>query len=255
MRVVISWSGEESLFIGQRLKVWLKYVIQSLELWISDEDIAAGARWARELDTQLEHANFGIICLTRENLSRPWLMFESGALSKSLTSARVVPVLYGLSKAELSTGPLVQFQAVEATQEGIRSLVLSLHKAEENPAVSRDMVERVFEAWWPQLDSDLRSRPPTLSANRSAPSDRQILEEILDLTRKLSDASRISESSILSYLEEKWENWSREEYRVDSVPLDKYEGAERASIEDALDYIRTKLDKYSQAIAAIKQVS
>jgi hypothetical protein len=49
----------------------------------------------------LEESNFGIVCLTARNLESRWLNFEAGALSKAVTQARVVPLLYGLTNNDL----------------------------------------------------------------------------------------------------------------------------------------------------------
>jgi hypothetical protein len=84
-----------------------------------------------ELAKALEGAELGILCLTKENLSSPWILFEAGALSKSMSEGRVVPLLVDLQPTDLD-GPLSQFQAITATKEGIRRLLKVI--AEANPA-------------------------------------------------------------------------------------------------------------------------
>ena len=54
--------------------------------WLSSADIDKGDRWGAALAHQLDEATFGIICLTRENLGRPWILIEAGAMSKTLTN-------------------------------------------------------------------------------------------------------------------------------------------------------------------------
>lgn len=118
MKVFLSWSGSRSEAVARALRSWLPDVLQAVEPWLSSSDIQAGARWASELELQLQESGVGIICLTPENLTAPWVLFEAGALSKSLGSAYVCPYLYGFSPSELH-GPLVQFQATPATRNQI----------------------------------------------------------------------------------------------------------------------------------------
>src|SRR5687767_11959277 len=110
MRIFISWSGDRSLAVAQTLHRWLKDVWHRVDPWISTEDIRIGARWNPEVAQKLEEARFGILCMTKENLAAPWLIFEAGALAKTLDRSFVCPFLFDLKPSELK-GPLVQFQA------------------------------------------------------------------------------------------------------------------------------------------------
>ena len=56
-------------------------VIQSAKPWMSETDIEKGTRGLSELAKALEAIKVGISCLTPENLSAPWLLFEAGARS------------------------------------------------------------------------------------------------------------------------------------------------------------------------------
>jgi hypothetical protein len=48
---------------------------------MSAEEIGSGVRWNAELASALDATNFGIVCVTKSNLTAPWLLFESGALA------------------------------------------------------------------------------------------------------------------------------------------------------------------------------
>ena len=86
MKVFISWSGELSLEVAQLLKRWVKCVLQATEPWLSSEDIAKGSLWSNEINEQLVKTSVGIICVTRENATTPWIHFEAGALAKGKAS-------------------------------------------------------------------------------------------------------------------------------------------------------------------------
>jgi hypothetical protein len=72
---------------------------------MSATDIHAGADWLTELRRELNEGSFGIVCLTREGALAPWMMFEVGALAKSVESARVCPYLIDMAQTDVPAGP------------------------------------------------------------------------------------------------------------------------------------------------------
>src|SRR6266571_6593698 len=126
MKVFISWSGPRSQVVAEALRDWLPLVLHYVEPWLSRADLAAGERWADAVAKQLESTNFGIICVTRENVAAPWILFEAGSLAKSLQESRVVPLLLDLEFSEI-TGPLAQFQAKKVDKDGLSELVHSIN--------------------------------------------------------------------------------------------------------------------------------
>src|SRR5205809_7263974 len=93
MKIFVSWSGGVSKSLAEAVKDWLLILFPTFDIWISTEDIRAGDRWFHELTSRLSQTDFGIICLTKENLQSAWLLFEAGALSKSMDAGRIVPLL------------------------------------------------------------------------------------------------------------------------------------------------------------------
>jgi hypothetical protein len=154
MKVFISWSGYVSGEVAKSLRSFLQDVNQQIEPWLSTVDLAAGARWGDELATSLDRTNFGVICLTREALDSPWLMFEAGALSKSVAQARVCPYLIGLRPAEL-TGPLSQFQSKLADRSGTWDLLGAINQSAAAGKLPADRLLRYFEKYWPDLETAL----------------------------------------------------------------------------------------------------
>src|SRR4051812_21042192 len=109
MQVFISWSGERSRAVGSTLSSWITDIFHDVHPWMSDHNISAGALWGLELSSVLDTSNFGVLCLTRENIEAPWVLFEAGSLAKAATIARVVPYLFDLSPTDIGP-PLAQFQ-------------------------------------------------------------------------------------------------------------------------------------------------
>ena len=188
MDVFISWSGERSGKVAEALHNWLPSVIQSVSPFMSASDIEKGSRWSSEIANRLEKSQFGLICLTPENLEAPWLLFEAGALSKSIGNSRVVPYLYEVSLAQLQ-GPLTQFQAALAEKEPTRDTIRSINTALGDEGLEASRLEKYFETWWPDLEKSLQSIPAGGGAASPPRSDREILEEILGVVRQVSRRS------------------------------------------------------------------
>jgi len=183
MKVFISWSGDMSKAVAEALRGWLPLVIQAVEPWVSSHDIERGVRWSPALTKELEQTKVGIICLTPDNLKAPWILFEAGALSKTVDATYVCPFLFRVENSDLE-GPLAQFQTTKAQKDDIRELMHTINKSLNPPALKDGALDQVFEKWWPDLEQRLGDIPVS-SAAASIPkrTDRQILDEILELLR------------------------------------------------------------------------
>ncbi len=156
---------------------------------MSEEDIPAGARWSSHVTTQLERAHFGIICLTAENLDEPWILFESGALAKTVEAVFVCPYLFGIEPSDVR-GPLAQFQAKRATKTDTLDLLRSLNQRlailDSTASLSENDLLVAFERWWPDLEQQLEKVPDAKPNTSPRRDQRQILEELLELTRQIA---------------------------------------------------------------------
>lgn len=189
MKVFISWSGERSKALANALREWLPMVLQYVEPWVSDKDISAGDRWAQAIAGELESSNFGIICITPENLNSEWILFESGALSKSMLDGKVIPLLLGLELSDLS-GPLSQFQAQKVEETGIMEVVRSINKVADKKA-SEQIVSQLVPTLWPKLKETLDNIPSAKPSGKHMRPQHEILEELVTGVRGLN--SRIRE--------------------------------------------------------------
>lgn len=190
MKLFISWSGAESKELGQAFRSWIPSVIQAVQPYFTPDDIEKGARWNSEISKELEASNLGIICLTRQNLEKPWLMFEAGALSKSVEESSLCPILFGIDSSDLS-GPLTHFQASQFNKSDIRSLVENINKKCGDLKLADNVLSDVFEMWWPRLEKSVSSInekyvDSSVDHDESVRSDRDLLEEILALSRMKS---------------------------------------------------------------------
>lgn len=183
MKIFISWSGERSETLAKALHEWLPLVLHYVEPWLSKSDIQAGDRWSIEVAKGLESCNFGVLCITRENLMSPWILFEAGALAKSMEEGRVIPLLLDLDFKEIS-GPLAQFQAKKAENIGIKELVLSLNKAATVP-VPELQLEKLFNALWIDLEKQISTIPKSSGPAKHNRPQGEILEELVSSVRSV----------------------------------------------------------------------
>lgn len=188
MKVFISWSGSRSKDLANALRQWLPMVLQYVEPWVSDKDISAGERWAQAISGELDASNFGIICITPENINSEWILFESGALSKSMLDAKVIPLLFGLELSDLS-GPLSQFQALKVEEAGVMEVIRAINKVAEKPA-SSEIVDQLVPTLWPQLQETLSKIPEIAPAEKHQRPQREIMEELVTGVRGLSSKMR-----------------------------------------------------------------
>jgi hypothetical protein len=185
MKIFISWSGDRSKAVAEALRSWIPDVIHAAKPWVSGVDIRAGMRWSREVDEQLRDTQFGILCLTKENQTAPWLVFEAGALAKSVEGAAVCPYLIDLSPSELGTGPLTAFQAKCATLEDTFDMVVAINAFLPDMERRSDaQLRKAFLRWWPDLETVLRELPPVREVlTERTPAD--VADELLLSTRQL----------------------------------------------------------------------
>lgn len=192
MKIFLSWSGELSRELAEALRDWLPAVLQSVKPFFTPNDIEKGARWSKDIAQELETSSYGIFCLTKENLTKPWIMFEAGALSKRIDASRVCPVLFGVDNADLE-GPLVQFQASPFNETEIRKLMKTLNSGLGEQRLDEAVLASVFEMWWPKLNEKvskiLERHAAKPAGTASTRSDREILEEVLQLARLNSSTS------------------------------------------------------------------
>lgn len=187
MKVFLSWSGHKSHEVALALRDWLPSVIQTIQPYVSSEDIDKGARWSTDIAKELEDSTYGILCVTKENIEAPWLLFEAGALSKMMDKSSVCPFIFDLKRAEVK-GPILQFQSTIFEKGDVKKLILSINKACGESALKEDFLIKTFDVWWPNLEENLKK----ISDNRVEEKPEQIegnglvnsmLEEILELSR------------------------------------------------------------------------
>ncbi|MCP4117441.1 MAG: TIR domain-containing protein [Desulfobacteraceae bacterium] len=192
-KIFLSWSGERSHLFAKALYDWFPKVIQSLKPWLSSSDIDKGDQWLSKISEQLKKNNFGIICLTSENISAPWLLFEAGALSSAIDQSNVCPILFDFEPS-LLTGPLAQFQATQFLKTDILELMKTINNKLECQKIPEDTLIETFNVWWPKIKDKIDKIPKT-SEKKPERTEKEMIEEVVMFTRAFSKG----------YFRQKWE--------------------------------------------------
>jgi hypothetical protein len=187
MKVFISWSGDTSRRIAEALRDWLPMAIQAVKPYMNERDNEAGVRWGEVVSAELQDTDFGILCLTPDNLKSTWLNFEAGALGKAVDSARVVPLMYRLTPASVEP-PLGMFMAKALDKQGVKDTLETINKhLDPERYMDQAALDGAFKALWPLLEEKLNDvETNDLFDDPEPRKDREILEEILELTRDFS---------------------------------------------------------------------
>ncbi|MFI5635113.1 TIR domain-containing protein [Streptomyces sp. NPDC051664] len=240
MRVFISWSGQASRMCAEALRDWLPYMNQAIEPFVSSQDISKGERGLDKIANELNDCTYGIVCVTRENQSAPWINFESGALSRELGKSMLAPFLLDLAVKDL-TGPVAQFQATESSSKSdVWALVKSMN-SKCDPNVDGERLEVVFNRFWTDLDESLikvrAAQPENDTPVRETP---DILNELVALVREQTLQIRSLESRVQSSRDVN----SSTRYTID---YDPYE----ARAQDERELQRQRINRFAGAVARV----
>lgn len=185
MKVFISWSGDLSKAIAEAIKKWLPCIIQSADVFFSSNDIEKGENWDTKISKELLDSSYGIVCLTKENVSAPWIHFEAGALAKTLDS-KVATLMINISPTDIK-GPLSRYQATKLEKNDFYQLIENINSKSETP-ISSETIQTLFDNLWETINNDfsklINQHQKATSSKKKNINNNEALEEILLLLRK-----------------------------------------------------------------------
>lgn len=232
MKIFVSWSGELSKKVAGVMDKWLPCIIQSLDVFFSPDDIEKGENWDAKLTQELASCNYGIICLTNQNVSAPWIHFEAGALAKAFDS-RVSTLLANVNPSDIN-GPLSRYQATRLEKEDFLQLIRSINKACES-ALRDEVIVPSFDAIWPKIESEIKEIIKTdVTPKKAEKKDAGSapLEEVLQLLRKqnalLTNPKELFPPELFEYMK--------------SSSLDTPRSSDSQFAADTIDYFLAILD-------------
>ncbi|MGI4833278.1 MAG: hypothetical protein ACRYFK_07435 [Janthinobacterium lividum] len=192
MKVFISWSGERSRRVAELLHTWIECVIQAVEPWVSSSDIDRGALWFTQIIDELSTTTHGIICLTRDNKEKPWILFEAGALAKGLNSSRIYTLLVDLNPEDVRD-PLAQFNHTRPTESDMFKLVSSINRSLGDRGLKEAVLRKAFDTYWPQFSSEFEKLVTETEVDVKPKEERpqnDVLSEILNSVRGIDKRVR-----------------------------------------------------------------
>jgi RNA polymerase sigma factor (sigma-70 family) len=166
VKTFISASGRRGRALAHAVASLLTDVVSPLEPWFHESDVPKGVLWAQELWDKLKDPQLGVVCVTRESRSAPWLLFEAGMLAHNLGGARVFTLLLDLDASEVGE-PLAHFQATQlANEEDVLSLMLCLNACNDARLDPGDITQR-FQNAWSRFQDAVRALPTAVEARPS----------------------------------------------------------------------------------------
>lgn len=196
MIVFLSWSGQRANRLAGLLEEWLPHTLQSVRTWKSDTDINKGTGWVQSLFDSLDGAKFSIICVTPENMTKPWLLFELGVSIGKLNQA--APVLLGVKSADV-TPPMSLFQVTQlADMEDMTKLLLEINRHSEPPAPEM-VVRKALQRCWPEMAVEIAAleAEPSPVPVPAARTEGSKIDELLALVRSLPSATEMPSDSVV----------------------------------------------------------
>lgn len=165
MVIFISWSGEIARIIAEALKIELNNIFgknEEIEVFVSSQDITAGAEWFQEITNAIEHSILGILCLTRENTTNEniadWVVFEAGALAFHLKDKKaIIPMLFNTNIPTKS--PLRPFEFIKFDLAQYRKLICDINDKYLNQQypdnAARDLANTSYNRLLPKVNAAL----------------------------------------------------------------------------------------------------
>ena len=154
-KVFISWSGKNtaSFRVAKKLAEWLPMALQETEPFMSD-NIRSGTNAISQIMENLTNSKMGIICVTKDNITSPWLNFEAGALNNVVTnqSGIVIPILINMTTDEFanSNSPIRNLQGKEFNPNDFKIILKDI-----NSCLASPIPEKTLDNLYNSLKEDL----------------------------------------------------------------------------------------------------
>ena len=196
-QIFLSWSGKKSKAVARAFYSFAPLIVQASEPFMSEE-IEKGSRWRDIIGKELRRSEFGIICVTKENIRSPWLLYEAGALSNHLET-RVCTFLFDATSSDLRDSPLDQFQATAFTETDCLRLFNTMNNYFGDLGITPSHLEKTFNKWWGDLKKEinLAQAEPTSSIPQDKPASLWMLSHDLLWTMNHSGPSASGRSRVL----------------------------------------------------------
>jgi hypothetical protein len=186
--VFIGWSGALSSRAAQLLKWYIDITFGDHTAFVSSQDIRSGQMWFDVVRTALASSQFAVLCLTKDNLSAPWLHFESGAISAAPLVAksgtpekpRVCSICIDFNDMSLVRTPLSFFQNRLFNRTELFDLMSDINQALPTQRSQKNL-DHLLNTHWEDVEKGVReaqSHPLAAEETHSAADTGGVASEI-----------------------------------------------------------------------------
>lgn len=197
MHVFISWSGEKSLVYAEELKKLIEGCIQAATAFCSSQDIHNGDNWSRTLFDELASSKYGIICVTKDNISAPWINFEAGAIANKLGN-KMTAFLIDLNTSDINS-PLSFYQATKVDKSSILNLLYSINDTLDKK-VDKDIIKNTLDYYYSQFEKNINTH--SFAVNLKSEETYKHIMKILENTNETLDFIKRIDAIMPSITEE-----------------------------------------------------
>ncbi|HEX8367693.1 MAG TPA: TIR domain-containing protein [Pyrinomonadaceae bacterium] len=186
--IFISQTSGKSRDVAIVLKNWL---IEEMKLgipWISTE-IPGGDDWRKAIRKALSKARIGILCITADNITNQWIIYEAGALD--FNGIKVFPYVIN-SRSRYLPAPINHLQGGKANEQGTKSLVIEINKA-LGKRFSKKKVIEIFNSKWKILQQNLENIHRSKDYEKAVSDFMKIIIVINDFRRSLDYSALVTE--------------------------------------------------------------
>jgi hypothetical protein len=152
--IFLSWSGKVSNAIALSFNTYLPYIIQASNPFFSPEGISKDESWFKKINSELISSKTGIVFLTKENLSKDWIFFESGGI---FSKGSLCVLLCDCEIAHLKEKKSI-FQHLNVTSITDRKDLLRLFHTINgviSPNVDQKIIDRTFDKYFDEFQTEL----------------------------------------------------------------------------------------------------
>ncbi len=165
MNIFLSWSKPKSKEIAFEMKTFLEGLFRNqVTIWMSTESISFGSMSMLDINRALKSSDICIALITEENVTAPWIMYETGAIASNNFSEKsgkskdaVIPIVFDNVNANTFNGhPLNQFQRLTFKRDTMLKLIVQLNDR-INAFSNEQTLKTQFTLNWSMLNRNVKS--------------------------------------------------------------------------------------------------
>lgn len=151
-KIFISWSGKDtaSFRVASKLYDIMPLMFQNADFFFSDH-ITKGKLAIDKIFSNLAEAKIGIFCVTKNNILKPWLNFEAGAIASAVTNndGLAIPLLINMNTDDFASfsSPISHLEGTVFTDENDLLRMIQDIRRSINSSLSEKQLDNLFDTY------------------------------------------------------------------------------------------------------------